>query len=259
MDNEIKKLDVVSSVVTGEINTNLEEIIRDLNELIVPFVDYNFIEYTDVDGEEGYLINHVKLEDAKGIRPKLNKIKTLINDEKKRIKKEYMAPYVEMEDLAKEAMEIVDKGIKNIDGQLKLYDQMEAEQKENEIRTFFEELNFDLVTFEQVFDKRWLNKTTSTKKWQEELEGKVKKISNDIDVIMKMDYDDRNAVVIEYLNNDFDITKAVERYEAKQRVEQKLNETKDSEFTFTIRATSIDEKERIIKILDQNNIKWSVK
>lgn len=69
---------------------------------------------------------------CKKSRAELNKIKTGINTDKKRIKKDWNAPYIEFENRVKELMGMCDDGLQYLDTGLSVYEEKRIELKTNE-------------------------------------------------------------------------------------------------------------------------------
>ena len=201
------------TIQEGDIITNIQKLKEDVTKLVEPYKNYIVADETVVD-------------DAKDIRAKLNKIEKVINDEKKRIKKEFMAPYEELETIAKEAMGIIKEASGHIDKQVKEFEEMWKKDKLEEIEKFFNDLDCSFVTLENIFDMKWLNKTTTTKQWQSEIKATLHDIQTDIDYLGEYAPDEevKLELVVEYLNNDHDKEKAIERYKAKQKFKKEQQE-----------------------------------
>lgn len=123
---------------------------------------------------------------AKTDRATLNKFSDAINNEKKRIKNELLKPYVDFENKCKELMAIIDDASKCIDTQVKAFENKEQEEKKNQILEIFNAYigNYkELISFEKIFNPRWLNKTYTIKKIQEDINHLVVKTSDDLSVI----------------------------------------------------------------------------
>lgn len=221
-----EKFELIWRVESGDLMTNIEKVKEDIEVLIEPFKDYVVEDETMVD-------------DAKKARAKLNKIEKIINDEKKKIKNEILAPYEEMETVAKEAIGIIKKASQGIDKQIKMYEEMWKQDKLDEIKEFFDTLNFNLVTLEDLMSPSWLNKTTTAKQWQSELKSKVLDIKSDIDSLPEVD-----DIIVEYLNNGFDKEKAISRYEAKMEFKRERQESQSkTSFIYTVEVNGIEESE----------------
>ena len=123
---------------------------------------------------------------AKQDRATLNKVSDAINNEKKRIKNELLKPYVDFENKCKELMAIVDDASKTIDKQVKSFEEKEQNEKKVAIKAIFDDYigdYKDLIMFDLIFNQRWLNKTYTMKKIEEEINHLVVKTSDDIKVL----------------------------------------------------------------------------
>ena len=107
------------------IETNFEAVDAYLTEAMAP--------YTQL------VVTEDSIGDAKKTLAALRKLKDGINSQKIAVKREWMKPYTEYEDKAKQLMSRVEAGISNIDGQVKDYDARRKEQKMAElINAFFQ-------------------------------------------------------------------------------------------------------------------------
>lgn len=123
---------------------------------------------------------------AKQDRATLNKVSEAINNEKKRIKNELLKPYVDFENKCKELMAIVDDASKTIDKQVKEFEEKEQNAKKEQIKAVFDAYigdYKDLILFDLIFNPRWLNKTYTMKKIEEEINHLVVKTSDDMKVL----------------------------------------------------------------------------
>ena len=123
---------------------------------------------------------------AKKDRANLNKLKKAINDEKIRVKNTLLAPYTDFESKCQELIEIVDVSVENVDRQVKAFEDEEKRAKREEIQKYFNEHvgHFkDVIIFENVFEDRWLNKTTAMKTVQADIEHIFSRATSDLTVI----------------------------------------------------------------------------
>lgn len=143
-----------------EIKWNNEALLREIKEKTA---EYTGVIYSD----EGWI------KTAKSDRSKLNKLRTSIETERKRIKAQVLAPYTEFEKQVKEVIAPIDEAIASIDKQLKAADEKARTEKMAEIREAFIEEGFqDFVELEMIFNDKWLNKTYSMSQIKQEMESK---------------------------------------------------------------------------------------
>lgn len=142
---------------------------------------YKAIEYDE---------NQMKV--AKTDRATLRKFRTALEDKRKDIKALCLKPYEDFEQKIKDLVELIDEPIQLIDTQVKEYEQKLIDEKLELARGYFEdkakELTIEkIVTWEQVYDKRFENLTMTTKKIEEQLDASLEQIKRDWEVINGMD------------------------------------------------------------------------
>lgn len=180
-------------------------------------------------------VDQVKV--AKTDRANLRKLRTALNDEKKRVKNQILAPYIIFEEQIKELMSILDKAIDNIDVQIKGYDEAKRNERLEKVKEIYKECIGDLdqlIPFEKIFKKSWLNVSTSQKAIRDEISGIYEKVDKELKLINA----DGSRYVFEmkeeYLK-DFDLTSAM-------AVKQRLEETEKKKAEFEAQR-KLDEEE----------------
>lgn len=123
---------------------------------------------------------------AKTDRATLNKVAKAINDEKIRIKKEVLKPFEDFENKCKELQGIITDASNSIDVQVKAFEEKEQNEKREQIKAVFDVYigdYKDLIIFDTIFNPRWLNKTYTMKKIEEEINHLIVKTSDDMKVL----------------------------------------------------------------------------
>lgn len=123
---------------------------------------------------------------AKSDRATLNKVAKALNDEKIRIKKELLKPFEDFESKCKELQGIIADASNSIDVQIKSFEEKEQNEKKEQIKAVFDAYvgDFkDLIDFDKIFNPRWLNKTYTMKKIEEEINHFIVKADTDLNVI----------------------------------------------------------------------------
>lgn len=181
---------------------NYEEIKQGLTEKVSY---YETIVYTDE-----------QISEAKKDKANLNKLKNAMNDERKRIQKEYMQPFNVFKEKIDELIEIVDKPVKMIDRQVKAYEDKEKQDKLEAIKELFNSIGFQpFVKLEMIMDEKWLNKSESMKKIEEQMQNEMYRIGNEIITLSNLPEFSFEAT--EVYKTTLDINKAIN--EAKRMVE----------------------------------------
>ena len=129
-----------------------------------------------------------RMAEAKTDRAALNKLKKAINDERIKREREYMQPFAEFKGQIAEIISIIDKPIAAIDSQIKEYEEVKRAEKMKQIEAVWHEvLAADKVpsgvTFDHVFDPKWLNASVTMKTVEKALAERIEQIARDLSVI----------------------------------------------------------------------------
>lgn len=141
--------------------------LKDLKAELAPKLDY----YNTL------VVTADSIKEAKADKAALNKLRTAIEDQRKAAKKQYLAPYEILEAQCKEVTALIDAPIQAIDKQLKVFEELEKNDKYKELNKAFESLNApDWVTISDVLNPKWGNKT-------EKIDGLISGMKTAIDKI----------------------------------------------------------------------------
>lgn len=148
MNFELEK--PIEELLPKQIGFNVEE--------LKPWIEESIAKY------QGMVVTADTIKEAKEDRAKLNKLRSSIEDERKRIKREWNKPYTAFEKKVKSLVGLIDKPIENIDGQLKTYEEHRKQEKQTAIQAIFDE-NVkdlkDLITLDRIANPKWLNTSYS--------------------------------------------------------------------------------------------------
>lgn len=151
------------------IEWNHEEIKAEITEKVA---FYKSLVYTDD-----------QIKEAKADRAELNKFVKTLEDKRKKIKAQCLAPYDKFEKQMKEITAIVHEPIEVIDAQVKAYEAKRKEDKLNIIKEYFNTKDFHGIAFETVFEDKWLDATTSLKSITKSIDKTAQMIETDLKVI----------------------------------------------------------------------------
>lgn len=200
------------------IETNFEAVDAYLTEAMAP--------YTQL------VVTEDSIGDAKKTLAQLRKMKDAINAQKIAVKREWMKPYTEYEDKAKQLMSRVEAGISNIDGQVKDYDARRKEQKLQELKDYFDQearryrveeyLDWNLIR-----NPKWANASFSVEDAENEISGVITSTAGDVDYITGMESKFEAAMLEEYRKSR-DL-RAVLTMELRLKARQEAEERKKAE------------------------------
>ena len=153
--------------------------------------------------------------------------KKTIEEERKRIKKEYLKPLDEFEAKVKPITVEIDKAIDMYKSKLDEYEAIRCETKRKEITEWWNAHRNQMMKpdISLVWDDRYLNKTGIGESWQKDLQSKIEKIDADLSVIgsMNSNMDQLNFVSARY-SEHLDLSRAIsewnEHVEALRRTEE---------------------------------------
>jgi Protein of unknown function (DUF1351). len=246
------------------IEFNKEELKKYLS---VQLEKYQGLSYTDE-----------QIKEAKNDRANLNAFRVVIETKRKEVKAKCLAPYETFEKDVKEILAILDAPLLAIDEQIKNFEQKEDEKKIEVIHEMYKTLidgkiSSKLLTFEKLWQDKWLNKSVRLNAVRDELDSKITAFVNDLEVINDLQTEFSDAVKDKYIQT-LDLATALA--ENKRLIAQKasLEEIKKNKSdqkqepqqpiltaqkeqvyrtTMTIRAT-LTQIETLKKYLKANNI-----
>ena len=224
------QVEVESYQLPSEIKFNFEQL-RD--EIALATDKYTSLVYTE--GE---------VKNAKEDRARLNRLKTALQDERIRQKKEYLKPYNEFKEKVDELIAIIDKPIQVIDEQLKEYEENRRNEKATEIGAYWsqEVVHPEWVTLPQIMDEKWLNASASMNQIKKDIDAKVGQINYDIQTLEQMEF---SFEAIEEYKRSLDLNKAIQ--EGKRMVEiQKAKEEAERKEAELMKKVEEEEAEAIM-------------
>lgn len=161
------ELRIVPYQIPEKIEFNYEEIIQEMKPTVNEKAS---IYYSDED-----------IPVAKKDRAKFNAFKKAINDEKIRMKKEYMKPFEEFEAKVKDINTLADKAVIAIDKQIKEYEDNQKREKLDKIKALWTQMSVpEGLTMEKVYEERMLNTSFSMKKVETCFELAIGKFNRDM-------------------------------------------------------------------------------
>lgn len=151
-----------------------------------------------------------QIKQAKSDRANLNKLKSALNAERIRREKEYMQPFNEFKGKINEIISIIDKPTSIIDARVKEFEQKKKDEKRDQIRALFEEMQFPkYITLEKVWDDTWLNSSCSLSRIKEEF--KTIAYRDEKAVLMLKALPEFSFEAIEFYKDCLDVTLALEK------------------------------------------------
>lgn len=202
----------------GEIESNMKEVKGYVEELNNYYKNITFTEET--------------LKQAKEEKAKVNKFKAEVADYRKKIISEYNKPIKVFEDTAKETEKILVETYNTINQQVAGYEEKQKQQKEQEIREYFEEYktanNIDFINYEQAHINVTL--TASIKSLKEQVKQFIDEIIDDLKLIETQEC--KEEILVEY-KQSLNVSRAIQEVTNRHKLleeEKKKQEEKQNKF-----------------------------
>lgn len=177
---------VVSEKTLGSLTTNAIQI-RDMVKSTLPM--YDISNYNDDN-----------IDQAKRDKAALNKAAKLLNSKRLEIEKEFMKPFGEFKDVVAETVKLIGECSAKIDTVVKQNEQQYKDKKLAIIRSYFDDGNTNLIDFRKIFKQEWLNKSTSMKAVQADIETVFAKVDEDLETLKGFGGDDFDVLRTYYMD-----------------------------------------------------------
>lgn len=133
------------------------------------------------------VVTEESIKSAKSDRADLNRLKKMIDDERKKIKNRYISPYQVIENECRQLITLIDEPIYTIDSQLKAFEEKALQAKRAVLEAHFNSENtLDFVKLDDVLNKKWKNKTEKTESLKTEISAKISALKTDFEDIESM-------------------------------------------------------------------------
>ncbi len=124
---------------------------------------------------------------AKDDKAKLTKLRAALEERRKEVKRQCMAPYEDFERKYKELLALIDEPIGKIDTQIKALDEQEQQEKYNRLNGYFDNCmvsSLDVpidVNFDRILNPKWKNKTMKEDALEKEIWDTLCRIKADVE------------------------------------------------------------------------------
>lgn len=176
---------------------------------------------------ETLVYNDEQIKEAKDERASINKVVKKVADYRKDIVEKFNKPLEEFVKTAKETESILKEASNCIDVQIKKYEEEEKQAKKKECKELFDNLVGDLselISFEKVFDNRWLNKTTKMTEVEQDIKNVIEKVNTGLQAIKELNSEFETELINTFLQ-DYDLSKAIMKNTQLKEQKERLSKT----------------------------------
>ena len=224
---------------------SMEFVMGNSLETLPKTIDFNFEELKGQLAESlalytGLVVTEDGIKGAKEDRAKLNKLREALENKRKEVKRECMAPYTDFEAKVKELVGLIDQPIAAIDAQLKEYEEKRRADKRAAILEIYEETVGELralLPFEKLWQDTWYNTSVTMKKVREAIVAAEDKAASDLEVLATVESEFAEAVKIKHL----DLNEALME---RSRLQERAKRLREYEAQRAAQAANLAEEQR---------------
>lgn len=158
----------------------LPQVIETNGEELKAWLSEKLTQYNEI------VVTPETIKAAKDDKVKLTKLRTALEERRKEVKRQCMAPYEDFERKYKEILALIDKPISAIDSQIKALDEQEQNLKYAHLQVCFEDyisaMNVPIdVNFDRILNPKWKNKTMKADTLENEIRDTLCRIKADVE------------------------------------------------------------------------------
>lgn len=211
----------------------MEFILQTDLSLLPQTIDFNFEDMKSeisakLERYNALVVTEDSIKSAKEDKASLNKLKTAVDDYRKKVKKQYLAPYEVFEKQCKEIVGMIDKPVVAIDNQVKAFDEIEKTNKYASLQQYFNDNSaelFELIELDDILNPKWANKSEKLIDLTQQIYDRLDKIRADLKTISDLKSPYGGLMQGIYLKT-FDISKCLTESRKQEELDKKLAEIK---------------------------------
>ena len=155
---------------------------------------------------KGVVYTEAMLSQANQDKKELSRLRKELDERRKDVKREYLAPYLEFEAKIKELLALIDEPLNEIKAFSAGVKSREKDAKRAEIEAYYRANSAALGAMADkvwespaFFDDKWLNKSVSVKTWRDAVKAKIQAATSDLSAIQAAGGAHSGALVAHYL------------------------------------------------------------
>ena len=164
---------------------------------------------------------------AKKYRASIRAASARIDECRKMAKEAAMQSYKPFEEKCKALTALCDESAANLDGQIKAFDEAKKAEKGERLRAFFNqsigEMN-DFLTFENIFNPRWLNATYAEEQARKDIICEIAKCANAVESLRAL-HSEFETTLLDEFRRTHDLAGCLKRNENLMRIKE-IEETR---------------------------------
>lgn len=199
-----------------EIEANFAACKQGLEEMIAPYA--------------ALVVTEDAIKEAKKDLASIRKTRDSIEDSRKLVKKLYSEPLTRFEGKVKELTAICEKGISNLDKQIKDFAEKKAEEKVGDLLAWYDSVVGDMkeyLPWGKLYNPRWRNTTYSQDTAKQEIVDAVEKCARDVEGILALHHPQEPAMLA-YYKECGDLGSVMHRMEQLKKLEEDAQKRREA-------------------------------
>lgn len=181
---------------------------------------------------KGLVYSEDEIRNAKADRATLNKMKAAIDAERRSLKAICLQPFEDFDRKTRELIALVDEPVKEIDVQVKKFEQAKREERKQRLRKFYEDnagklLNF--IPFSKIYKDAWANASASVKAVEETITNTIKTCTEDLARIEEHCKGEHYSACLKAFLNNLSLNDALAEKTRLEELHKKLQQVKAPE------------------------------
>lgn len=208
--------------------------ITDLDKALPQSIAFNFEEVKtwlteNLASYKSMVVTEDEIGAAKADKAKISKLSKTISEQRIAIKKRYLEPYNVFEAQMKELSGMCDEAAKNIDVQVKAFEEKRKSEKRETLRGYFSSVNTQAwLSFERIENPRWMNVTYDMETAKADIQAAVTAIGENVTTITASGSEFENEMLLEY-QKTLDLGAAMRRGSELKRMKQEQESRKEAQ------------------------------
>lgn len=170
-------------------------------------------------------VNEDNYKFAKDSRTTLNKLSKAVDDKRKEAQKKYMESFNIGADQIKELVNMINVVSSHLGDGVVSIDNRYRNGKRSELKQYFNSSHTSIITFEQIEDPKWYNKSTKIEDAEKAIDEKLTNINKDIYILSSSVSKEELPVALYFYYRSLDLNVSLRNFADFKNAVEKIKET----------------------------------
>lgn len=170
-------------------------------------------------------INEDNYKYAKDSRAKLNKLSKTVDDKRKEAQKAYMEPFNVGANQIKELVNLINATSSKLGDGINLIDNRYKNEKRSELEQYFNSSCTPLITYNQIEDEKWYNKSFKLEDARKAIDDKLTNINKDIYILSSECSKEELPIVLYFYYQSLNLSETLTAFDNFKNAVDKIKES----------------------------------